>query len=267
MPLDQRPRIADWNSFTDIFEEIAVDQDTGASHTCTKFIVIDKDSEAFIGSVPTPKLDVTLDKAAGSLRRIPDVEIYPAVTRQMSVYALQGDIDGVYIKRPKVASHPWYAGSTTLADRFRVEAQTHELVRRNPHANIVHFEGCIVRNNLVVGLALRRYPRDLMTLVEDEYEDVCPPSALIHQWLRDIRAAVDQLHGLQLAHNDLNPRNIMQDARGAMVLVDLGSCAPLGARLTELGTPEWNEGFAEVSSVRNDEIGLVKIGEWLRGPR
>lgn len=261
---EDEPIPSDWDYFTQIYEEFAVNQDTGESHTCSKFIVIDDDSNAFIAELPLAKLDITFDQAKGSLRKIPETDIYPPAYQDISIYAASpNDAGRVYIKRPKVGSHSWYEGSTVLAERFLAEAQTLELVKRNPHPNIVQFYGCIVKNGRIVALALQRYPRTLASLVEEQDDGTRPAPATVERWLHDIKSGVQHLHGLGLAHNDINPHNVMQDEGGNMVLVDLGSCARFGETLSELGTPGWNEGFSEESATKNDEIGLAKIGEWL----
>ncbi len=81
--------------------------------------------------------------------------------------------------------------------------------------------------------------------------------------LEGIQAGLAHVHSLGLAHNDLNPWNIMLDEQDRPVIIDMGSCKPLGEKLHEMGTPDWNDGFVEVSSKENDDIGLQKITEWL----
>ncbi|KAF2770176.1 hypothetical protein EJ03DRAFT_361549 [Teratosphaeria nubilosa] len=76
----------------------------------------------------------------------------------------QLDTAKLFIKRPKIAS---YLGSTVLADRFLIEVETHNLTKRNPHPNLVQFQGCIARNGRATGLILRRYAGTLMDVVGD----------------------------------------------------------------------------------------------------
>lgn len=59
---------------------------------------------------------------------------------------------------------------------------------------------------------------------------------------------VSHLHSLGVAHNDLNPRNILLDENDRPVIFDLGSCKAFGEKLTEGGIPKWNDGFDEVST-------------------
>ena len=54
--------------------------------------------------------------------------------------------------------------------------------------------------------------------------------------MKALESAVAHLHQLELAHNDINPSNIMV-RDGLPVLIDFGSCAPYGGRLQSLGSP------------------------------
>lgn len=79
-----------------------------------------------------------------------------------------------------------------------------------------------------------------------------------------IKAAVEHLHSIGLAHNDLNPFNIMMDKYGLPVLIDYGSCQPFGEDLITAGTPGWYDEDFTRSAARNDEVALEKIRTWLK---
>ncbi|KAK4043557.1 protein kinase [Parachaetomium inaequale] len=85
--------------------------------------------------------------------------------------------------------------------------------------------------------------------------------------LSGLSAALDHLHALGLAHNDVNPANVMLAHGGEPVLIDFGSCEPFGERLLSAGTPGWcrarEQAFA--SDKANDEYGLGLMGPWLDG--
>jgi hypothetical protein len=51
----------------------------------------------------------------------------------------------------------------------------------------------------------------------------------------------------------------MLDENDCPIIVDLGSCKPFGEPLSEAGTPQWNEGFGNVSSIKKDEFRLGKL--------
>ena len=79
-----------------------------------------------------------------------------------------------------------------------------------------------------------------------------------------LRSAVAHLHALGLAHNDINPANVMLDGAGAPVLIDFGSCRPFGERLESTGTPGWmeDEEFA-TSEASHDEFALGLLQRWI----
>lgn len=82
----------------------------------------------------------------------------------------------------------------------------------------------------------------------------------------DVVAAIEHLHSLSLAHDDVNPQNILIASDGRGILADLGSIKPFGERLTERGTPPWNEGFGVDFDAEHDRIGLRKVRAWLELP-
>lgn len=53
-------------------------------------------------------------------------------------------------------------------------------------------------------------------------------------------SAIEYLHRIGMAHNDINPTKIMVNESGIPVLVDFDSCKELGKPLTfSQGTPGW----------------------------
>ena len=67
------------------------------------------------------------------------------------------------------------------------------------------------------------------------------PPVTAERWAEGLRVAQAYLHSLGLAHNDINPYNIMVREDGTPVLIDFGSCQPFGGRLQSLGSPGWYE--------------------------
>ncbi len=106
---------------------------------------------------------------------------------------------------------------------------------------------------------MRRYPSTLFARQANQDATPLDKAACF----QGIVAGARHLHALGVAHNDINPYNVMLDGDNHPVIIDLGSCKHLGLELTEVGTPGWNEGFEDVSSTKNDEIGLGKIHKWL----
>ncbi len=85
--------------------------------------------------------------------------------------------------------------------------------------------------------------------------------------MQGLKAGVNHLHALGLAHNDINPLNVMFSDSGEPVLLDFDTCQPLGTELSKGGgVGEW-EGIAvkqfKVSSIECDEAALEFVGKWL----
>jgi len=256
------PSVKDLGSFTKLIESFEEDGNGDLEFKCTKFVVVDKVTHAaWVGSLDIPKKQVTMKQALGCLRRVPDSEIYPAVAPNMPQVAASGDTlaHDAWLKRPNIAVYSQVAGSTIIADELSDEIRTCQLIQANPHPNIVEFRGCLEKGGRVIGILLKRYAITLSTRVKGYSQ---PPFDAI-SLLKGIEAGLEHLHSLGLAHNDLNPEYVMLDEQGRPVIIDMGSCKPLGQKLHQGGTPDWNDGFEEVSSVANDQIGLQKVGEWL----
>ena len=257
--------VTNWESFTEACEFYNPDESGKMVFLRTSLLVLDpSDGTVYFGWIPVRKRKLSLEQARDCLERIPNDEIYPPLPADLSALETTGGSElEQHIKRPKFTSYRWAAGTKQLAERFLEEARTLDLVRRNPHANVVKLEGCLVKNGRIVGLLLKRYPVTLSDQVEGDDSKPLDKASCF----RGIVAGVKHLHSLGMAHNDINPSNVMLDEEDRPVIVDLGSCKPFGEKLNEGGTPGWNDGFDEdVSTASNDRIGLTKVGEWLGIP-
>lgn len=82
-----------------------------------------------------------------------------------------------------------------------------------------------------------------------------------------LESAVKHLHSLGLAHNDIDPRNIMVDATGMPILIDFGSCREVGRKLgVSRGTTGWIQGDSlayDTSEAGHDLFALEKVRAWL----
>lgn len=145
-----------------------------------------------------------------------------------------------YIKRPKLLSYHELACSGLIAKRFLDEARTLELIRHNPYPNIAHFAGCVVESDRIVGLALTRYSVELGDRIRMAAPD---HSTRPHAYMATIVAGLEHLHSLVLAHKDLKPPNIMLNEQDVPVIVDFGSCKPLGETFYDGGSPGWDGEF------------------------
>lgn len=85
------------------------------------------------------------------------------------------------------------------------------------------------------------------------------------KFIEALESAIDHLHSLGLAHNDLNPNNIMV-RNGLPVLVDFGSAGRFGESLYSLGTTEWYPKNFTTSEKEHDTECLAKFREWIEKP-
>ena len=172
--------------------------------------------------------------------------------------------DNIYVKRPQIGSwdEEWWRPS--IGPLLLSEALVMERIAAGgpAHPNIVRYHGCRVRNNRLVGIELQKYP---ISLNQHFHEDGEPP-ADVDDFVAKVDSAIRHLHSLGLAHNDLNPSNIMLDETGAPVLIDFGSCQPFGGRLKTLGTPGWVDGDFFTSELDHDISALEKLRKWLLDP-
>jgi serine/threonine protein kinase len=188
---------------------------------------------------------------------VPREEIYPEALASLRVCPLTMNAEEVYIKRPCCLSYDQDKGSQRLAEEFLKEAQIHELLSTKQHGNLPRYHGCLVEDGRVVGIVMDRYASTL----RDQRDSM--DHASCSRCFSDTKAGLEHLHSLGLAHNDLNPANIMADKNGNFVIIDFDSCAAEDVPLTKIGTPGWNEGFKDTSSFANDNSALERLKEYL----
>ncbi|KAK1473094.1 hypothetical protein CCUS01_05701, partial [Colletotrichum cuscutae] len=87
------------------------------------------------------------------------------------------------------------------------------------------------------------------------------------KFLDGLESAVSYVHSLGLAHNDINPDNIMMGKDGMPVLIDFGSCAPYGQNLQSLGTDGWYEEVFFTSEKSHDDYAMKKMRVWIQDPQ
>ncbi|KAI9800500.1 MAG: hypothetical protein M1825_004048 [Sarcosagium campestre] len=213
------------------------------------------DHIAYFGKSKLRKYDLTPKDIIESLERIPDEDVYPLAPNSITVTEKPTN-DKFYFKGPKLDNA--FRGTDLLQKLLLQEVNTLELLTRNPHANIINYHGCVIRRGRIVGFVLDRLPRTLEDRLKNDAEKID-----IEICMGKIQSAVDHLHSLGLAHNDLTPHNIMVDKNDSPILIDFGSCGPFGATLITAGTPGWiDEDYAE-SGARFDRLALTKIRAWL----
>lgn len=88
--------------------------------------------------------------------------------------------------------------------------------------------------------------------------------------MRVLESAINHLHSLGWAHNDLHPNNITVDEKGVPIVIDFGSAREFGAKLgTSRGAKGWIDKDMKdyhTSDMRHDLFALEKIRTWLDDP-
>ncbi|KAK4233214.1 kinase-like protein [Achaetomium macrosporum] len=108
------------------------------------------------------------------------------------------------------------------------------------------------RAGRITALVLDRHRSNLKQYQKENAEAIDKDA-----FMAALESAIRRLHSLGVAHNDLNPGNVLVNAEGMPVLIDFGSCRAVGEKLgPSRGTAGWIE----------DLHALEKIRTWLNNP-
>jgi serine/threonine protein kinase len=221
--------------------------DISSKHDVTLFEAYDVDTEAFRRSMFTyfdasdhvwigenhhvRKRDLTLHDLRSGLRKVADAVAFPEAPHDITLVTKE-ELVTSFIKRPQ---------AHCLLDRYQAplvprilldEVNILEQLMKNPHPNIVSYHGCVVNRGHITGIALDRLPKVL------DHRFLHDASGLDEQvFERGLRSAIEHIHSLGLAHNDLNPSNIGLNEQDHPVIIDWGSCKGFGEELLSAGTP------------------------------
>jgi hypothetical protein len=176
----------------------------------------------------------------------------------------------VFVKTPKYMELDDEPGSViALRDRQRREIEVYEMLRLFPQRNIGVYHGCIRVHSpegldVASAMVLHRYP---ITLVDAMKAGRDPASIPLdrRRVCAGVKAGLEHLHGLGLAHNDVTPFNIVLDARGEPALIDFESTSAEGETKDPLeGTHLWFRPNSK-SERSNDMYALGLIARFLDG--
>lgn len=258
------------DSLKDIqFAEILAEDEFGIKtlqHTVCTFI--DEDDSAYFGTLNKPKTSIKLDEAVHCLRRISDSEVYPPAEDAGLHSTTEADAPQSDFVCPNITSKGYAgwtanAGSTVIADQFLATAKSYQFARDHPHPNIVTFNGCITKHGRIVALSLPGYSDRIDVEAETERHFTAAEQA---KWMDQLRAALNHLHSLGYAHNSICVDSLVHAGelklhQGNIILTGLDKCKPLGANI---GPHEPD--FTGVSSVDNDDKGLLEMEKWFSDP-
>jgi len=227
------------------------------------FYLITPEEEVFFGQSFKNKREISLEEYSAGLEHIPDEELYPEVPKDINLTIAPDHLDDVsaFIKRPGLNSYETMKGTEFIPKEILTETLTMEEISKINHPNIIKYHGCHVKRGRITAIVLERLDQTLMqyapTPAFQELDKV--------KFIEALESAVNALHSLGFAHNDINPYNIMVKD-GMPILIDFGSCQPFGKRLQSLGTRGWYEELFFTSEKNHDEYSLGKLRQWMQNP-
>ncbi|KAK4207372.1 serine threonine kinase [Rhypophila decipiens] len=221
---------------------------------------ITPDEKLFLGQIQFPEDKIpdplSLDQQRSMLYRIPDRALYAPVPRNTSLAIIPArendnfNASNSYVKGPNIRYFielsrgnmfwDWPDRREWIPDMLLSEVLITDRICKVPHPFIIKYHG-------YCHWELREWDKEVKTTM-----------------LERIESAVKYLHSLGLAHNDLNPQNVMVRSDGTPALIDFGSCRPFGEELKySYGTPGWFEEDFKTSEKKHDLYGLKMLEEWL----
>ena len=204
-----------------------------------------------------------------TMQRIPEQDIYPVFEEGFTRFNPDALLEEKYhLKRPNVSS---WDGDDMHAKLLLAEVKNHEFFLQHAHPNLGGYLGCVVQDGRIVQLAFPKYVERLCDKVQraqkGDLADFPLQELLVH--IDRVEEAVDHLHALGYAHNDIGALNIMFDDDDVPVLIDLDSCTKFGGRIKKGGTAggwlgpfEWGQAFKE-SSIECDKASMQYLRDWL----
>lgn len=233
--------------------------DSKANAIVTTFLLITDDDEVFFGRASKDPEQMTLEEYTKALKHVPDSQIFPERPAEEPLTIAPDEQEGaIFVKRPGLYR---YQPGLNMGTPQLVLSETliMEALLRNPHPNIVRYHGCRVRRGRITAILLDEHEQTLSQLAETpEFSGF--DRAEVYE---AVNSAVEHLHSMGLAHNDINPDNIMFHNKSP-ILIDFGSCQPFGKLLQSFGTPGWYKEAFRTSEKCHDTFSLGKLREWLK---
>lgn len=151
-----------------------------------------------------------------------------------------------------------------------------EVIRKNPHPNIVTYYGVTKANGKVSGICFKRYV-EILDLTfnprhwnKQMFRERRPElvQGEVKDRLDGLRAGILHLHSLGLFHNDINPGNVMLDEDGNFILIDFDSCRHIGEdlKVSKTGrTYGWHDPDVKNALPKNDLDAFEELRIWMIG--
>lgn len=227
---------------------------------CT-FIHVTPEDHVYFGESTKTRKELTLSDCLSTLKHVNDDEIFPKIPEEITFTIASDSLNDVpaYTKRPGLMSYEIRAGTEETAKEVMSEALIMEQVSKLRHPNIVEYYGCRVRRGRITGIMMENLE---WTLYQYSLRPAFEQLDKV-RFIEALESAVESLHSIGLAHNDINPHNIMIKD-GMPVLIDFGGCQPFGKQVTSHGTPGWYEEIFWTSEKKHDTYSMTKLRQWIQ---
>lgn len=225
------------------------------------FYYVTQDEEVYFGQSSKNKRDMTLAEYNAALEHVKDDEIYPVAPANIELTIAPENLDNssVFVKRPGLVCYEIMKGSDFIPKEVLNEVLIMEQISKSTHPNIVSYYGCRIKRGRITAILLERLKQTLAQYVLTVGFQQLDKA----KFMTALESALDHLHSLGLAHNDINPYNIMVKD-GMPVIIDFGSCQPFGNPLQSLGSEGWYTELFHTSEKEHDTYSLGKLREWLQ---
>lgn len=254
------------------FTAEAIDRETGAVQY-TSFGKIQSDDGIYCGKIEKPTKDISFEEFTEALTKIPDEDIYPKFPTDGSIRVFSGPDKlprHLYLKGPRLFGYQVYNKNGVVHDisaHLIQEASVLETLCQIPHPNIIQYHGCRVERGLITGLVLDKKQCDVKHYIDTK----AGPAIDEEAFTSALTSAVERLHSLGLAHNDINQENILLTEDQMPVLISFDFCRPFGEKLEFFRHAEgWiDEGDSWVTTSKTDRdfLYIEAIREYLQEAR
>ncbi|KAK0704524.1 kinase-like domain-containing protein [Lasiosphaeris hirsuta] len=201
---------------------------------------VDEDDQLFVGTIDGSPSEHTVEQINEALEQVSNERIFfplpvPwffANTHVTVANEWLDDAEEWFLKRPwltRIINCP-HDAPTVVAEWFAIEVKMLELLSSYPqHPNIVKYHGCRVRKGRVTGVYLDKVEGGNL------WEHMQSGKTVEKEaFLAALESAILHLHNIVgIAHNDIQPFNIMVSPAGIPTLVDLGSSELVGEEISQ----------------------------------
>lgn len=114
-----------------------------------------------------------------------------------------------------------------LCNGLAEEAEVIEMLRSQPHLNIIGYYGCHIRRRYITRLILDQHLYNLNSFLKSG-------QTILNKdlFIESLHSAIYHLHTLSWAYNNINPLNVLVAEDGRPILIDFGSSRRIREKLS-----------------------------------